>query len=105
MVKTDDNPGGVPKEVFDDLQARLAGNRSEFYRALPSGPVYGFNKPGAESSEASIANWWRQGMTGDAKAHYDGIVAVSQNDFRADLKKVTLPVLVMHSKDDQIVPY
>jgi non-heme chloroperoxidase len=105
MVKTDDNPGGVPKEVFDDLQAQLAANRSEFYRALPSGPFYGFNKPDAESSEASIANWWRQGMTGSAKAHYDGIVAFSQTDFREDLKKVTVPVLVMHSKDDQIVPY
>jgi non-heme chloroperoxidase len=88
MVKTEDNPAGVPKGVFDDLQAQLAANRSEFYRALPSGPFYGFNKPGAESSEASIANWWRQGMTGSAKAHYDGIVAFSQTDFREDLKKV-----------------
>ncbi|MGB9226084.1 alpha/beta fold hydrolase [Mycobacterium sp.] len=105
MVRTEDNPGGVPKEVFDDLQAQLAANRSEFYRALPSGPFYGFNTPGAESSEAAIANWWRQGMTGSAKAHYDGIVAFSQTDFREDLEKVTVPVLVMHSKDDQIVPY
>jgi non-heme chloroperoxidase len=105
MVKTADNPGGVPKDVFDDLQAQLAANRSVFYRALPSGPFYGFNRPGVEQSEATIANWWRQGMTGDAKAHYDGIVAFSQTDFRADLTKITVPVLVMHSKDDQIVPY
>jgi non-heme chloroperoxidase len=105
MVKTEANPGGVPKAVFDDLQAQLATNRSVFFRALPSGPFYGFNRPGVEPSEAIIANWWRQGMTGDAKAHYDGIVAFSQTDFRDDLKKITLPVLVMHSKDDQIVPY
>jgi non-heme chloroperoxidase len=105
MVKTEANPLGLPKEVFDDLQAQLAANRSVFYRALPSGPFYGFNRPGVESSEAMIANWWRQGMTGDAKAHYDGIVAFSQTDFTEDLKKITVPVLVMHSKDDQIVPY
>ncbi|MCW2686901.1 MAG: chloride peroxidase [Mycobacterium sp.] len=105
MVKTDSNPEGLPKEVFDDLQAQLAANRSEFYRALPSGPFYGFNRPGVESSEAVIANWWRQGMMGGAKAHYDGIVAFSQTDFRDDLKKITVPTLVMHSEDDQIVPY
>ena len=105
MVKTDANPEGLPKEVFDDLQAQLAANRSEFYRALPSGPFYGFNRPGVESSEAVIANWWRQGMMGGAKAHYDGIVAFSQTDFTEDLQKITIPVLVMHSEDDQIVPY
>jgi non-heme chloroperoxidase len=105
MVKTDANPDGLPKEVFDDLQTQLATNRSEFYRALPSGPFYGFNRPGVESSEAVIANWWRQGMMGGAKAHYDGIVAFSQTDFTEDLKQITIPVLVMHSEDDQIVPY
>ncbi|MFI5710520.1 alpha/beta fold hydrolase [Kribbella sp. NPDC051620] len=105
MVKTDANPGGLPLEVFEDLQAQLAANRSEFYRALPSGPFYGFNRPGVESSEAVIANWWRQGMMGGAKAHYDGIVAFSQTDFTEDLGKITIPVLVMHSEDDQIVPY
>jgi non-heme chloroperoxidase len=105
MVKTDANPEGLPKDVFDDLQAQLAANRSEFYRALPTGPFYGFNRPGVESSEAIIANWWRQGMMGGAKAHYDGIVAFSQTDFTEDLKKISIPVLVMHSEDDQIVPY
>ena len=105
MVKTDANPGGLPKDVFDDLQAQLAANRSEFYRALPSGPFYGFNRPGAEPSEAIIQNWWRQGMMGGAKAHYDGIVAFSQTDFTEDLKKITVPTLVMHGEDDQIVPY
>ena len=105
MVKTGANPEGLPKEVFDDLQAQLAANRSEFYRALPTGPFYGFNRPGVESSEAIIENWWRQGMMGGAKAHYDGIVAFSQTDFTEDLKKITIPVLVMHSEDDQIVPY
>src|SRR3954447_18573358 len=105
MVKTASNPGGLPKQVFDDLQAQLAASRSEFYRALPSGPFYGFNRPGVEPSEAIIENWWRQGMMGSAKAHYDGIVAFSQTDFTADLKQITVPVLVMHGDDDQIVPY
>ncbi|MGH3581265.1 MAG: alpha/beta fold hydrolase [Mycobacterium sp.] len=105
MVQTEANPGGLPKAVFDDLQAQLAANRSEFYRALPSGPFYGFNRGGVEPSEAVIENWWRQGMMGGAKAHYDGIVAFSQTDFTEDLKKITLPALVMHGDDDQIVPY
>jgi non-heme chloroperoxidase len=78
MVQTDANPDGLPKSVFDDLQAQLAANRSEFYRSLPSGPFYGFNRPGAASSDAIIRNWWRQGMMGGAKAHYDGIVAFSR---------------------------
>jgi non-heme chloroperoxidase len=105
MVKTAANPGGLPKEAFDGLQGQLAANRSQFYRALPSGPFYGFNRPGVKASEAIIQNWWRQGMMGGAKAHYDGIVAFSQTDFTEDLKKITVPVLVMHGDDDQIVPY
>ena len=105
MLKTDANPEGLPKSVFDDLQAQLAANRSKFYRDLPEGPFYGFNRPGVKSVEATIANWWRQGMMGGAKAHYDGIVAFSQTDFTEDLTKITIPVLVMHSEDDQIVPY
>ncbi len=105
MVKTAANPEGLPKSVFDDLQAQLAADRSKFYRDLPEGPFYGFNRPGVKSAEATIANWWRQGMMGGAKAHYDGIVAFSQTDFTEDLKKITIPVLVMHSEDDQIVPY
>ena len=104
MVKTPSNPGGLPKEVFDGLQAQLAANRAKFYRDLPEGPFYGFNRPGAVPIEGVIANWWRQGMMGSAKAHYDGIVAFSQTDFTEDLKKITVPVLVMHSEDDQIVP-
>jgi len=105
MVKTAANPLGLPKEVFDGLQAQLAANRAQFYRDLPSGPFYGFNRPGVKSLEGNIQNWWRQGMMGGAKAHYDGIVAFSQTDFTEDLKKITVPVLVMHSEDDQIVPY
>lgn len=105
MVQTENNPGGLPKSVFDDLQAQLAASRTDFYRALPSGPFYGYNRPDAEPSEAVIENWWRQGMMGGAKAHYDGIVAFSQTDFSEDLKKITVPVLVMHGDDDQIVPY
>jgi non-heme chloroperoxidase len=105
MVKTSANPGGLPKEVFDDFQAQLATNRSEFYLAVAAGPFYNYNRSGAKPSEAIVRNWWRQGMMGGAKAHYDGIVAFSQTDFTADLKKISVPVLVMHSEDDQIVPY
>nr|WP_296066718.1 alpha/beta hydrolase [uncultured Actinoplanes sp.] len=105
MVQTENNPGGLPKSVFDGFQAQLAANRTGFYRDLASGPFYGYNRPGVESSEAIIQNWWRQGMMGGAKAHYDGIVAFSQTDFTEDLKKITVPMLVMHGDDDQIVPY
>jgi non-heme chloroperoxidase len=105
MVKTAANPLGLPKAVFDDLQAQLAANRSQFYIDLPTGPFYGFNRPGVKSLQSAILNWWRQGMMGGAKAHYDGIVAFSQTDLTEDLKKITVPVLVMHSEDDQIVPY
>jgi len=105
MVKTAANPGGLPKEVFDNFQAQVATNRAQFYRDVPAGPFYGFNRPGAKPLEGVIQNWWRQGMMGGAKAHYDGIVAFSQTDFTDDLKKITVPVLVMHGDDDQIVPY
>ncbi|HEX4505843.1 MAG TPA: alpha/beta hydrolase [Alphaproteobacteria bacterium] len=105
MVKTDANPGGLPKEVFDGLQAQLVASRAQFYYDLPAGPFYGFNRPGAKVSQGVIWNWWRQGMMGGAKAHYDCIVAFSQTDFTEDLQKITVPVLVMHGDDDQIVPY
>ena len=105
MIKTAANPGGLPKEVFDGLQAQLAANRSQFYYDLAAGPFYGYNRPGAKSSQAVVLNWWRQGMMGGAKAHYDGVVAFSQTDFTEDLKQITVPVLVMHGDDDQIVPY
>lgn len=105
MVKTANNPGGLPKDVFDDLQAQLAANRAQFYHDIPAGPFYGYNRPGAKPSEGIIWNWWRQGMMGCAKAHYDGIVAFSQTDFTEDLKSIAIPVLVMHGDDDQIVPY
>jgi len=105
MVKTAANPGGLPKEVFDGFQVQVATNRPQFYRDLASGPFYGFNRPGAKVVEGLVDNWWRQGMMGSAKAHSDGIVAFSQTDFTEDLKKITIPVLVMHGDDDQIVPY
>lgn len=105
MVKTPNNPDGLPKEVFDDLQNQLFKNRAQFYYDLPAGPFYGFNRPDAKPSEPVIWNWWRQGMMGGAKAHYDGIVAFSQTDFTEDLKKISVPVLVMHGDDDQVVPY
>ena len=105
MVKTPANPAGTPKEVFDGFQTTLAANRAQFYMDLPTGPFYGYNRPGAKPSQGTIQNWWRQGMMGGIKAHYDGIVAFSQTDFTEDLKKITVPTLVMHSEDDQIVPY
>jgi len=105
MVKTAANPGGLPKEVFDDFQAQVATNRAQFYLDVPTGPFYGYNRPGAKASQGVIENWWRQGMMGGAKAHYDGIVAFSQTDFTEDLQKISVPTLVMHGDDDQIVPY
>lgn len=105
MVKTEDNPDGTPKDVFDDFQARLAANRAKFYHDVPAGPFYGYNRLLAKSSEPVIHNWWRQGMMGSAKAHYDGIVAFSQTDFTADLTGISIPVLVVHGDDDQVVPY
>ena len=104
MVKSAANPGGLPIEVFDDLRRQLAANRSQFYVDLPSGPFYGFNRPGAKSSQAIIQNWWRQGMMGGANAHYHGIKAFSETDFTEDLKIIDVPALVMHGDDDQIVP-
>ncbi|MEH1869081.1 MAG: alpha/beta hydrolase [Nostoc sp.] len=105
MVKTPENPGGLPKEVFDDFQTQVATNRAQFYWDVPSGPFYGYNRPGAKASQGVIENWWRQGMMGGSKAQYDGIVAFSQTDFTEDLKKFSVPTLVMHGDDDQIVPY
>jgi len=105
MVKTPANPGGLPKEVFDGFQAQVATNRAQFYVDLPTGPFYGYNRAGAKPSKGVIENWWRQGMMGGVKAHYDGIVAFSQTDFTQDLKKFSVPTLVMHGDDDQIVPY
>ena len=104
MVKTAANPGGLPIEVFDGLRKQLADNRSQFYIDLPSGPFYGFNRPGTMPSQAIIQNWWRQGMMGGAKAQYDGIKAFSETDFTEDLKVIDVPTLVMHGDDDQIVP-
>ncbi len=105
MVKTEANPDGLPKNVFDDFQSALAANRAQFYWDVAAGPFYNFNKPGVKTIEPVVSNWWRQGMMGGAKAHYDGIVAFSQTDFTEDLKKINAPVLVMHSEDDQIVPF
>ena len=105
MVKTPSNPGGLPIEVFDGFRSSLAANRAQFYRDVASGPFYGFNRPGAKPLEGVIENWWRQGMMGGAKAHYDGIKAFSETDFTEDLKSIDVPTLVMHGDDDQIVPY
>ncbi|AHG45861.1 chloroperoxidase [Rhizobium leguminosarum bv. trifolii CB782] len=104
MVKTEANPGGLPIEVFDGLRAQLAANRAQFYYDLPAGPFYSFNRPGAKVMQPVINNWWRQGMIGGAKAHYDGIKAFSETDFTEDLKIITVPTFVMHGDDDQIVP-
>jgi len=104
MLKTAANPGGLPIEVFDGLRQQLAANRSQFYIDFPTGPFYSFNRPNAKPSQPIILNWWRQGMMGGAKAHYDGIKAFSETDFTEDLKVITIPALVMHGDDDQIVP-
>lgn len=105
MLKTESNPGGIPLDVFDTaFRAPLAANRAQFYRDIPEGPFYGFNRPGAKVSQGVIDNWWRQGMMGGAKAHYDGIKAFSETDFTADLKSINVPTLVMHGADDQVVP-
>jgi non-heme chloroperoxidase len=105
MVQTEANPGGLPKSVFDDYMKQTATRRSPFYLEVAGGPFYNFNRDGVETIEGHVQNWWRQGMAGSAKAHIDGVVAFSQTDFTEDLKKISLPVLVMHSEDDQIVPY
>lgn len=104
MLKTPGNPGGLPIEVFDGFRAALAANRAQFFLDVPSGPFYGFNRPGAKVIQGAINNWWRQGMIGGAKAHYDGIKAFSETDQTEDLKSISVPTLVLHGDDDQIVP-
>ena len=105
MLKTPGNPDGLPIEVFDGLRAGLAANRAQFFRDVPAGPFYGFNRPGVTPIEGVIQNWWRQGMMGGAKAHYDGIKAFSETDLTEDLRSIGVPTLVMQGDDDQIVPY
>jgi non-heme chloroperoxidase len=105
MVKTERYPGGLPIDVFDGLRAALAAGRASFYRDLPAGPFYGFNRDGAEVKPAVVDNWWRQGMMGSAQAHYQGIKAFSETDQTDDLRAITVPTLVLHGDDDQIVPY
>lgn len=105
MVKSAANPGGLPIDVFDGLRNALATNRAQLYIDVPTGPFYGFNRPGAKISQGLIDNWWRQGMMGAANAHYECIKAFSETDFNDDLKKIDVPVLVAHGTDDQIVPY
>lgn len=104
MLQTPQYPGGLPIDVFDGFRKALIHNRSQFFLDIPTGPFYGFNRDGAEVSDGLIRNWWRQGMMGSAKAHYDCIKAFSETDFTADLKAVSLPVLLMHGEDDQVVP-
>ncbi|MFF8911198.1 alpha/beta fold hydrolase [Streptomyces olivaceoviridis] len=105
MVKKDSNPEGTPIEVFDGFRAALAANRAQFFIDVPAGPFYGFNRPGAQVSQGLIDRWWWQGMMGAANAHYECIKAFSETDFTEDLKKIDVPVLVMHGTDDQVVPY
>jgi non-heme chloroperoxidase len=104
MLKTAANPGGLPIDVFDGLRAAQRADRAQFYLDVPTGPFYGFNRPGAKVSEGLIRNWWRQGMMGGVKATYDCIKAFSETDFTEDLKKFDLPTLIIHGDDDQIVP-
>lgn len=105
MVKTDANPDGVPIETFDDFRKQLAADRAQFYTDVPSGPFYGFNRLLTKSSDATIRNWWRQGMMGGANAHYQGIKAFSETDQTADLQAITVPTLILQGDDDQVVPY
>jgi len=105
MLQTADNPDGTPLAVFDGFRDALLANRADFFQAVASGPFYGFNRPGADVSEPTVANWWRQGMTGSALAHYEGIKAFSETDQTEDLKAITVPVLVLQGDDDQVVPY
>jgi len=105
MVRKASNPGGLPMEVFDGFRTGLQHDRSQFYLDIASGPFYGFNRTGAKISEGLIRNWWRQGMVGSAKAHYDCVKAFSETDFTEDLKKIKVPTLVMHGTDDQVVPF
>lgn len=104
LMKTSDNPDGVPPEVIDGIRTAVAGNRAQFYKEFSSGPFYGFNRTGATVPMGVSDNWVRQGMAGDIKAQYDCITAFSETDFTADLKKITIPVLVLHGEDDQIAP-
>lgn len=105
MLQTDANPDGLPMSVFDAFRDGLAGNRAEFYVAVASGPFYSFNRDGATVSQPVIDNWWRQGMTGSALAHYEGVKAFSETDQTDDLKAISVPVLVLQGDDDQVVPY
>src|SRR6201992_155330 len=105
VLQTDANPAGVPQAAFEDFQAQLAAHRSDFYRAVPSGPFYNFDQPGVEPSEAIIANWWRQGMMGGAKGQYDCVGQFISEDYSEDLKKVTVPVLAMNGDGEQVVPH
>ena len=104
MVKTAANPGGLPLAVFDGFRATLLADRAQFFKDIPAGPFYGFNRPGAKVSQGIIDNWWRQGMMSGVKASYDCIKAFSETDFTEDLKKIDVPTLIMHGDDDQIVP-
>ncbi len=104
MLKTAANPEGLPLSLFDSFRSALAANRAQFFIDVPSGPFYGFNRPGAKISQGLIDNWWRQGMAGGAKAQYDCIKAFSETDFTQDLLAIDVPVLVMHGEDDQVVP-
>jgi non-heme chloroperoxidase len=105
MIRKESNPGGLPMEVFDGYRAAVAADRAQLYINIPSGPFYGFNRPGAEPVEGLIRNWWRQGMMGSIHAHYECVRVFSETDFTEDLKKIDVPVLVMHGDDDQVVPY
>jgi len=105
MLKTEKNPEGTPREVFDGFRKALAANRAQFFLDVASGPFYGFNRPGATVSQGVIDNWWRQGMMGGANAHYEGIKAFSETDQTDDLKAITVPTLVIQGDDDQVVPY
>jgi non-heme chloroperoxidase len=104
MLRTADNPGGLPIEVFDGLRKASLADRSQLYLDIASGPFFGFNRPGAKPSQGMIQSFWVQGMQAGHKNTYDSIAAFSATDFREDLRKFDVPTLVIHGDDDQIVP-
>jgi non-heme chloroperoxidase len=104
MLKTDSNPGGTPMEVFDGFREGTGFNRAQFYLDVASGPFYGFNRPGVNTIEGIVQNWWRQGMMGAVNAQYLGIKAFSETDQTDDLKAIDVPTFVMQGDDDQVVP-
>ncbi|GAA0405112.1 chloroperoxidase [Acrocarpospora corrugata] len=105
LLRTDDNPGGVPIEVFDAIRAGSLADRSQLYRDLADGPFFGGNRPGADPSQGMREAFWLRGMQAGHRNAYECVAAFSATDFRADLDAFDVPTLVIHGDDDQVVPF